>query len=147
MGRSLTGATCLMAAIAGCSPQVTLPPSPQPLPYIAILQPPPPGQTQILLLARIEGRFAIDDDGVRIRAGKALMTPVFYDGTIMDRDADGVFVEDAKTGMHFHNGDHFVGGGGELPSHHIKKMSLAAGSIPQACQGELRTLNPGLERR
>lgn len=145
MGRSLFGAACLMAAIAGCSPQGSLPPSPQPLPYIAIRQPPPAGQTQILLLARIEGRFVIDDDCVRIRAGKALVTPVFYDGTILGRDAEGVFVEDAESGLRFHDGDRFVGGGGEIASDHIGKLTLASGSIPEACQGDLGTLNPGMQ--
>lgn len=147
MGRSLFGATCLIATIAGCSPQGSLPPSPQPLPYIAIRQPPSPGETQILLLARIEGRFVIDDDCVRIRAGKALLTPVFYDGTVMGRDAEGVFVEDTETGLRFHDGDRVVGGGGEIASDHIGKPSLASGPIPETCQGDLTTLNPGMQRR
>ncbi|KHK93151.1 hypothetical protein [Novosphingobium malaysiense] len=146
MQRNRIGTIVLIAAIAGCSPQDHLKPAPQPLPYIAIEKPSPPGQTRIMLTARIRGRFVIDDECVRIKAGKSLFTPIFYDGTRIDRDTEGLFVQDAETAIRFRNGDRFVGGGGEMPADHLKELRLASSPIPQACQGKMGTINPGLQR-
>lgn len=133
--------------LAGCQSGPALD---APLPYIAVLKPPPPGIEPILLLAGQQGRIVISKDCVLAQAPGSGTTwlPVFYPGTAVGRDDHGLFLRDPESGTIFRHGNRFEGGGGEMPPGQPQPNNLQSGKIPKACSRErIATLNPGFRKQ
>ena len=143
-------ATLAAMILTGCA-TVTPAPVSQRLPYIAVLRPPPGGEKTILLTAAFEARIRIDHECVLIgndRAGYSL--PLFYRGTAVGRDAQGLYLEDAENRIRFRDGERVLGGGGGSPFTGNELDRLLMQPVPDIClqraQGIAGSINPGMRR-
>jgi len=142
-------ALALAAGAGGCA----MPPIDEaaPLPYIAILRPPPEGQEDILLTAGLRSRIHIDSECVLLGdTRRVLVLPIFYRGTKVGRDARGLYVQDPHNGIRFRDGESVRGGGGQSPFTGRELDAILQQPVPQVCLGRTNgtagSVNPGLRR-
>ncbi|WP_066560701.1 hypothetical protein [Croceicoccus bisphenolivorans] len=150
--KRFTGAAMLLL-IAGCA-------TPQPvrdaasldgpLPEMLVRLPPAEGSPEIMLLAGFGGTIDLSGDCVTVVMAHdgARQVPIFYTGTTIGRDSNGLYLRDRETADVFRSGDAFSGGGGFISQDILNEKRFYAASPGPACRnaaaGGVVSINPGM---
>lgn len=104
--------------------------SPEPLPFLPLLAPPPPGTETIAHTALISGRLVVERGCVRLAHRDRSTTMIWHRGTELGRDRSGLFLRETHNGQVVRFGVQTGFGGGEMPQRHVEE---AYPDVAQRC--------------
>jgi hypothetical protein len=93
----------------------------EPLPFLPMLAPPPPGTHEIRYTAAQTGKLVVEKGCVKIMSGRHAETVLWHQGTELGRDASGLFLRETHSGQVVRFGTTTTFGGGNLPEDYVAR--------------------------